>query len=274
MRNRALTTFCTLCCFIVSFSQEYIAGIKGTQAWTRSELGPLPEYGVMIQNNEDNSIGLQIIAIKDGHFEMETSPLGVYMSDNGTIMITDTSLSSFNVGGKTYKNVHYVKHKTKMNGIFTNIELWQLEDDGIEYSIIAFAPVKKNQLVNDFIAHNLTLLPLPEIMEDSFIESVEYVNALMQKAGGAKISDEIKMTSAVADKTRKEFIRTYQFYPEVYAEDEDVDELITNDATYAMVEYEVENTPLVKNAVALGYAIVVVWNDKNGELIVSYKYDF
>lgn len=40
-----------------------------------------------------------------------------------------------------------------------------------------------------------------------------------------------------------------------------------------MVEYEVENTPLVKNAVALGYSIIVVWKDKNGELIVSYKYD-
>lgn len=272
MKNRAITVFCALCCFIVSLSQEYIAGIKGTQVWTRSELGSVPGYGIMIQNNEDNSVGLQIIAFKDGHFEMETSPLGVYMSDNGTILITDTTLPSFNVGGKAYKNVHYVKHKTKMNGIFTNIELWQLEDNGIEYSIIALAPVKKNQLVNDFIAHNLTLLPLPDITEDSFIETVESVNAIMQKAGGAKMSDEIKMTSAVADRTRKEFVRTYQFYPEISAED--VEELTTNDATYAMVEYEVENTPLVKNAVALGYSIVVVWNDKNGKLIVSYIYDF
>lgn len=272
MKNRSVTVFCAICCFIVSFSQEYIAGIKGTQVWTRSELGSIPGYGIMIQNNDDKNVGLQIIAFKDGHFEMETSPLGVYMSDNGTILITDTTLPSFYVGGKTYKNVHYLKHKTKMNGIFTNIELWQLEDNDIEYSIIALAPVKKNQLVNDFIAHNLTLLPLPDITEDSFIETIESVNAMMQQAGGAKMSDEIKMTSAFADMTRKEFVRTYQFYPEISAED--IEQLTTNDATYSMVEYEVENTPLVKNAVSLGYSIVVVWNDKNGRLIQSYNYKF
>lgn len=253
-------------------AQDYIAGIKGTQVWTRSELGSVPGYGITIQNDIDDSVGLQVIAFKEGHFEVETSPLGMYMADNGTILITDTSLPSFTVGGKTYRDVHYTKNKAKMKEIFTNIELWQLEDNGIEYSIIALAPVKKNQLVNDFIAHNLTLLPLPDITEDSFIETVESVNAIMQKAGGAKMSDEIKMTSAVADRTRKEFVRTYQFYPEISAED--VEELTTNDATYAMVEYEVENTPLVKNAVALGYSIVVVWNDKNGKLIVSYIYDF
>lgn len=257
---------------ISAYADEYIAGIKGTQVWTRSELGSVPGYGIMIQNNEDNSVGLQIIAFKDGHFEMESSPLGIYMSDNGTILITDTSISTFNVGGKTYKNVHYTKHKTKMKGVFANIETWQLNDNDIEYSIIAIAPVKKNQLVKDFISNNLTLLPLPEITEDSFIQSVESVNAMMQQAGGAKMSDEIKMISAVVDKNQKDFIRTYQFYPNISSED--VDELTTNDATFSMVEYEVENTPLVKNAVALGYSIVVVWNDKDGELIVSYKYDF
>lgn len=36
----------------------------------------------------------------------------------------------------------------------------------------------------------------------------------------------------------------------------------------------IKNTPLVKNAVALSHAIVVVWNDKNGALIISYKYDY
>lgn len=261
-----------LCGVICSNAQDYIAGIKGTQVWTRSELGSVPGYGIMVQNNNEKSVGLQIIAFKDGHFDMETSPLGVYLSDSGTILITDTTLPSFNVGGKAYKNVHYTKHKTKMQGVFSNIELWQLVDNGIEYSIIALAPVKKNQLVMDFIAKNLTLLPLPEITEDSFIKSVESVNAMMQKAGGAKMSDEIKMTSAVVDKNQKEFIRTYQFYPEIAYED--VDELTSNDATYSMVEYEVENTPLVKNAVALGYSIVVVWNDKDGELIVEYKFDF
>lgn len=252
-------------------AQEYIAGIKGTQVWTRSELGSIPGYGIMIQNSEDNSVGLQIIAFKDGHFDMESSPLGVYMSDNGTVLITDKTLPSLIVGGKTYKDVHFTKHKTKMKGVFTNIELWQLVDDGIEYSIIALAPVKKNQLVNDFIAHNLKLLPLPEVSEDGFIQSVESVNALMQKAGGAKMSDEVKMTSAIVDKEKKEFIRTYQFYPDVSAED--VDFLTTNDATYSMVEYEVENTPLVKSAVELGYSLVVVWNDSKGELIVSYEYE-
>lgn len=186
-------------------AEEYIAGIKGTQVWTRSELGSVPGYSIMILNDKDNSVGLQIIAFKDGHFDMETSTLGVYMSDNGTILITDTTLPSYNVGGKSYKNVHYVKHRTKMNGIFTNIELWQLEDNGIEYSIIALAPVKKNQLVNDFISHNLILLPFSDVTEDSFIESVECVNAMMHKVGGVKMSDEIKMTSAVADKTRKEY---------------------------------------------------------------------
>lgn len=253
-------------------AEEFIAGIKGTQVWTRSELGSVPGYGIMIQNDADDSIGLQVIAFKDGHFEVETSPLGIYMSDNGTILITDTSLPSFTVGGKTYRDVHYTKHKTKMKGVFTNIEFWQLEDSGIEYSIIAIAPVKKNQLVKDFIAQNLTLLPLPEVTEDSFIETVESVSSMMQKAGGAKMSDEVKMTAAVVDRENKEFIRTYQFYPDITAED--VDLLTTNDATYSMVEYEVENTPLVKNAVALGYSIVVVWNDKYGELIVSYKYNF
>lgn len=253
-------------------AQEYIAGIKGTQVWTRSELGSVPGYGITIQNDTDDSVGLQVIAFKDGHFEVETSPLGIYMAGNGTILIVDTSLSSFTVGGKTYRDVHYTKHKAKMKGVFTNIELWQLEDNGIEYSIIAIAPVKKNQLIKDFIAQNLTLLPLPEVTEDSFIQSVESVNAIIQKAGGAKMSDEIKMTSAVADRVNKEFIRTYQFYPDITAEDMDL--LTTKDATYSMVEYEVENTPLVKNAVALGYSIVVVWNDKNGDLIISYKYDF
>lgn len=58
------------------------------------------------------------------------------------------------------------------------------------------------------------------------------------------MSDEIKMTSAIVDKENKEFIRTYQFYPDITAED--VELLTTNDATYSMVEYEVENTPLVK----------------------------
>lgn len=86
------------------------------------------------------------------------------------------------------------------------------------------------------------------------------------------MSDEIKMTYAVVDKSRKEFIRTYQLYPLITTED--VDEQTTNDATYSMAEYEVENTPLVKNAVALGYSIMVIWNDKNGELIESYKYTF
>lgn len=257
---------------IYSFAQEYIAGIKGTQVWTRSELGSVPGYGITIQNDIDDSVGLQVIAFKDGHFEVETSPLGIYMSNNGTILITDTTLPSFTVGGKRYRDVHYMKHKTKMKGVFTNIELWQLEDSGVEYSIIAIAPVKKNHLINDFIAQNLTLLPLPEVTEYSFIQSVESINAMMQKAGGAKMSDEVKMTSAIVDRENKEFIRTYQFYPNISAED--VDELTTNDATYSMVEYEVENTPLVKNAVALGYAIVVVWNDKNGELIGSYKYVF
>lgn len=272
MRLRLLTTISLLSCVLVSLSQEHIAGIKGTQVWTRSELGSIPGYGITIQNNDDNSLGLQIIAFKDGHLDMETSPLGVYMSDNGTILITETTLSSFTVGGTTYRDVHYTKHKTKMKGVFSNIELWQLEDNGIEYSIIAIAPVKKNQLINDFIAHNLILLPLPDVTEDSFIETVKSVNSMMQKSGGAKMSDEVKMTSAVVDRENKEFIRTYQFYPNVTAED--VDLLTTNDATYSMVEYEVENTPLVKNAVSLGYSIVVVWNDKNGELIVSYKYNF
>lgn len=257
---------------VASFAQDYIAGIKGTQVWTRSELGSVPGYGIMIQNNEDNSVGLQIIAFKDGHFDIESSPLGIYMSDNGTVLINETTLPTFNVGGNTYKNVHYTKHKAKMKGVFANIEVWQLNNNDIEYSIIAIAPVKKNQVVKDFITNNLTLLPLPEVTEDSFIQSVESVNAMMQKAGGAKMSDEIKMTSAVVDKDSKEFIRTYQFYPDVSSED--VDELTTNDATYSMVEYEIENTPLVKNAVALGYSIMVVWNDKDGELIVSYKYDF
>lgn len=272
MRYLLLTTYCLLCCVFVSLSQEHIAGIKGTQVWTRSELGSVPGYGIMIQNNNDKSVGLQIIAFKDGHFDMETSPLGVYMSDNGTILIDDTTLASFNVGGKAYPNVHYTKHKTRMQGVFTNIELWQLSDNGVEYSIIAVAPVKKNQLIKDFISYNLTLLPLPEVTEDSFIRSVESVNALMQKAGGTKMSDEIRMISAIVDKNRKEFIRTYKFYPEVSAED--VDELTTNDATYSMVEYEVKNIPLVKNAVALGYSIVVVWNDMNGKTIVLYKYSF
>lgn len=68
-----------------------------------------------------------------------------------------------------------------MKGVFTNIELWQLEDNDIEYSIIAIAPVKKNQLINDFIEHNLTLLPLPDVTEDSFIETVKSVNSMMQK---------------------------------------------------------------------------------------------
>lgn len=257
---------------IVSYAQDYIAGIKGTQVWTRSELGSVPGYGVMVQNNNDKSVGLQIIAFKDGHFDMETSPLGVYMSDKGTILIADTTLPSFQVGDQTYKDVHYTKHQAQMKGVFTNIELWQLTDKDVEYSIIAIAPVKKNQLIIDFINHNLFLLPLPEVTEESFIQSVESVNAMMRKAGGAKMSDEIKMTSAVADKLRKEFIRTYQFYPEVSVEE--VDLLTTNDATYSMVEYEVENTPLVKNAVALGYTIVVMWNDKNGEFIVSYNYEF
>lgn len=165
MRLRLLTTISLLSCVLVSLSQEHIAGIKGNQVWTRSELGSVPYYGIMIQNNEDNSVALQVIAFKDGHFEMETSPLGVYMSDNGTILITDTTIPSFNVGGKMYKDVHYMKHKTKMKGVFANIEVWQLNDNDIEYSIIAIAPVKKNQMVKDFIANNLTLLPLPEILK-------------------------------------------------------------------------------------------------------------
>ena len=79
------------------------------------------------------------------------------------------------------------------------------------------------------------------------------------------------MPSAIENKDTKEFIRTYQFYPEIASED--VEELTSNVVTYSMLKYEVENTPLVKNVVALGYSILVVWNDKNGELIVSYKYD-
>lgn len=110
------------CCIKVSFAQEYIAGIKGTQIWARSELGSIPGYGIMIQNDIDDSVGLQVIAFKDGHFQVETSPLGIYMSDNGTILITDTSLPSFTVGGKTYSDVHYTKHKAKMKGVFTNVE--------------------------------------------------------------------------------------------------------------------------------------------------------
>ncbi len=34
---------------------------------------------------------------------METSPLGINMPDNGTILITDTTLASFTVGGISYK---------------------------------------------------------------------------------------------------------------------------------------------------------------------------
>lgn len=255
-----------------AFAGDYIAGIKGTQAWTRTELGSDPGFGVMIRNNGDPSIGLQVLAFKDGHFDMETSPLGVYLSDSGTVPITDTTLPTFIVGGKIFRNVHYTKHKAKMDGVFANIELWQLEDNATEYSIIAFVPVKKNKVVSDFIAHNLQLLPLPELTEESFIKSVESVNDMIQLAGGAKMSDEVKMTSAVADSRNKEFVRTYQFFPSVSAED--VDGLTTGDATYSMVEYEAANTPLVKNAIALGYSVVVVWNDKNGKLITSYKYDF
>lgn len=129
---------------LVSYSQEYIAGIKGTQVLTRSELDSVPGCGIMIQNDIDDSVGLQVIAFKDGHFEVETSPLGIYMSDNGTSLITDTKLHSFTVGGKTFRDVHYMKHKAKMKGVFTNIELWQLEECDIKYSIIAIAPVKKN----------------------------------------------------------------------------------------------------------------------------------
>lgn len=255
-----------------AFAGDYIAGIKGTKAWTRTDLGPEPGYGVMIKNNGEPSVSLQVLAFKDGHFDMQTSPLGIYLSDSGTVPITDTTLSSFNVGGKAFSNVHYTKHKAKMNGVFANIELWQLVDNGTEYSIIALAPVKKNRIVSDFIAHNLQLLPLPELTEENFIKSVESVNDMLQLAGGAKMSDEIKMTSAVADRSNREFVRTYQFYPSVSAED--VEGLTTGDATYSMVEYEAANTPLVKNAIALGYSVVVVWNDKNGKLITSYTYDF
>lgn len=272
MKNQVLTAVCLLFSFIVSFSQEYVAGIRGTQLWTRSEIGPVSGYAIMIRNNDDNNVGVMIVAIKDGQFDMETSPLGAYMSENGTIQITDTTLPSFYVGGKTYTNIHYAKYKAKMNGVFTNIELWQLDDNGIEYSIIALAPVKKNQVINDFIAHNLTLLPLPEVTEDSFIESVESVNAMMQEAGGALMSDGVKMISVVVDKTRKEFIRTYQLSQGVSAEE--LAELTTDDTTYSMVEYEVKNSPFVKNAVAFGYSIVVVWKDNFGEVLASYTYNF
>ena len=87
MKFRLFWAICLYCITSVSYSQEYIAGIKGTQVWTRSELGSVPGYGIMIQNDADDSIGLQVIAFKDGHFEVETSPLGIYMSDNGTILI-------------------------------------------------------------------------------------------------------------------------------------------------------------------------------------------
>lgn len=95
MRLRLLTTISLLSCVLVSLSQEHIARIKGTQVWTRSELSSVPGYGIMVQNDEDNSVGPQVIAFKDGHFEMETSPLGIYMSDNGTILIKDATLSFF-----------------------------------------------------------------------------------------------------------------------------------------------------------------------------------
>lgn len=256
----------------VCFSEEYVAGITGVCDWSRYEDASLSGLGVSFKNDNETSLGIQVIAFKDGHFDIDSSPLGQYWTGNGTILIEDIVLPTVYIGGVKYENVPYIKRKAKMQGVFTNIEVWQVTMDNIEYSIIGISPVKKNLLLTNFVSKNLSLLPLPTVTEDSFTSTVEAVNSVMKKAGGAKMSDEVKMTSAVADKENKEFVRTYQFYPEISTED--VDLLTTNEATYSMVEYEVENTPLVKNAVALGYSIVVVWTDKNGEFIISYKYDF
>lgn len=256
----------------VCFSEEHVAGIKGNCNWSRYEDASLSGFGVSFKNDSEPSIGVQVIAFNDGHFDIDSSPLGQYWTGAGTVLIEDVILSTVYIGGVKYENVPYIKRKAKMQGVFTNIEVWQVTKDNIEYSIIGISPVKKNLMLTNFVSKNLTLLPLPTISEDSFISTVEAVNSIMNKAGGAKMSDEVMMVSAVVDKEHKEFIRTYKFYPEISTED--VDLLTTNDATYSMVEYEVENTPLVKNAVALGYSLVVVWTDKNGEFIISYKYNF
>jgi len=270
--KRFIFIIITAITFLLGYSQEYIASVKGSTDWNRFEDASMKGYAVSFKNVNEPSLGLQVIAFKNGHFDIDSSPLGQYMTGNGTVLVQDTILPSFYVGRQKFDNVPYIKRKAKMQGVFTNIEIWQVHNEGVEYSIIGISPVKKNQILLNCVTSNLKLLPLPSVNEDEFIATVKSVNDMMAKVGGGKMSDEILMISAKADKEKKEFIRTYKII--IDAEPDEITDFTSRDNTYSKVAYEAENTPLVKNAIELGYALVVVWTDINGKEIISHNFNF
>lgn len=247
-------------------AQDYIARIKNTNEWSKSDLGPLQFTMVKFDYGRDKSNSVIVIAVDGGRFEFETTPVYNYISGNGGRKTSEKTLPHFMVGNKVYSNVNNINYSVNLSGKPGEVKVYQIIDNGVEYSIIALFPIATKKVVDNFIMNNLELMPLKKADEPEFIKSVETMDNLLRTSGGAKMSDDILMVSAYTN--NKNFVRDYRFLSHVSKED--IEYFTSKETTKNMVDYEVENTPLVKTAVELGYAIVVNWYDKSGKLISTH----
>lgn len=254
-----------------TYADEYIARVNNNRDWHQIDLG-LNSGNLLVFKNDKLDALVMVEALKDGHFYLETSPLAVYLNDRNTKYDGEKKLSSFTAGGDTYTNVTSYKYKCLMGGLPTDIDIWQFVKDKVEYTIIAVANLKDKTSVSNFIKTNLKLLPLPEITEEKFINDVTEMNKMLTSMGGGKMDTYLLMISCNADKDKKEFTRVYRFMPG--ADKAYMDVYTSAEGSSAMVNGEAESVIMVKNAIELGYTIVVVWKDKNNRVINSHRFKF
>lgn len=258
---------------VSAVGQEYVAKIADTDAWMIN-----PNFSMPINNmvafisKEYPETGVIVYAVQNGHYPFEEGTVfyNFIKSSNAKLKI-DEEILSLIVGQTMYLKVRYIRYIAHVDKKPGNIRVWQFSDGNVEYTIISVCPNSVNTAVERFIADNLKLLPPPKTSEEEFISAVKKSNELCLQTKGIPLDDGVWIINVEASPESKQFKRTYKIDYSVPSEYQEF--LLSKAGNQAIVDEERNTALLVQQAIELGYSLVNIWQDENGEFLISHELD-
>lgn len=265
--------------FLLSFlavsavGQEYVAKIADTDAWMVNPNFSMPINNmVAFQSMEYPETGVFVYAVQNGHYPFDDGSVFYnYIKSSNAKLKIDEEIPSLIVGQATYLKVRYLRYIANVDKKPGNIQVWQFSDGNVEYTIMSVSPSSVNTAVERFIADNLKLLPPPKTSEEEFISAVKELNELCLQTKGFPLDDGVWIINLEASPESKQLKRTYKIDYSVPYDYQVI--LLSRVGNQAMVDEERNTALLVQQAIELGYSLVNIWQNENGEFLISHEFD-
>lgn len=259
---------------ISALGQEYVAKIVDTNKWMVNPDFSMPVNNmVAFKSKEYPETGVTVYAVQNGHYPFEEgSTFYNFIKSSNAKLDIDEEIPYFIVGHATYLKVRHLRYLARVDKKEGNIQVWQFSKGNVEYTIMSICPNSENVAVESFIIHNLKLLPPPKTSEDEYISAIKEINLLCHQNKGIPLDDGVWIINLEASPDSKQLKRTYKVADSLPSDFRE--SLLSRAGNKAMVDEERNSALLVQQAIELGYSLINIWQDQNGEFIISHEFDF